>query len=317
MRLQHGALLFCHLMHNEPSFAGMSIAAFYFLITPCDVDMPLTFYADAAYPRFRLHSPSPVPPGDCINISITRQNPPDLSRAVLLFDSQTAWNVYTDGHHYYITFNVPPELPPLWTARVSPRADSVTVFCGDRMIDAASGRLIFNPVSYPLDQVLLMHRLAAGKGGICHAAGWHTNGQGIIFPGVSRRGKTTISRLLDQKTGHAPISDDRVVIRFQEDKPLIYGTPWPGEAGYAENAGAPLAGIFFLSHGRENKIVPISSNDAVERLLPVLSIPWYDKDMVRRMLDFCSDLTDVSPAFDLVFREDEEVVDVIERFLAD
>ncbi len=294
----------------------MSIAAFHFLITSHDVALPVACYADAAYPRFRIHTPCPVPSGDCLNIRITRKKPPDLSGAIQLFESQTAWNVYADGDHYFITFDVPPALPPLWTAMVGPGTDSVTVFCSERMIDAACDRLIFNPVSYPLDQILLMHRLAAGKGGICHAAGWHANGHGIIFPGVSRRGKSTISRLLDQKTGHPPVSDDRIVIRFQKDKPMIYGTPWPGEAGYAENAGAPLAGIFFLSHGRENQIVPIPASIAVERLLPVLSIPWYDKGMVKRMLNFCSDLAEETPAFDLFFRNDEEVVDVIERFLS-
>ena len=304
-------------MKADASVTGISIAGVHFVMASHDVPLPEDLFANSAYPLFQLQTAHPVLSHDRVNIHITRQPAPDLSKSRRLFDSRTAWNVCGDGPCYFITFDVPSALPPLWTAMIGPESDSVTVFCSDRMINAATGRLIFNPVSYPLDQILLMHFLAAAKGGICHAAGWHSNSRGIAFPGVSGRGKSTISRLLDLKAGNPPVSDDRVVIRLNAEKALLYGTPWPGEAGYAKNAAAPLAGIFFLSQGRENRISGLAANAAMERLLPVLSIPWYDKKMVSQMLDFGDALLGRVPAFDLIFRDDEEVVDVIERFLAD
>ena len=84
----------------------------------------------------------------------------------------------------------------------------------------------------------------------------------------------------------------------------------------AENTSAPFSGIFFLKHGSENRIKEITQQEALERLLPVASIPWYDKDLVPKMLDFCGDLVSHVPVYALHLKPNHEVVDVLKGFAA-
>jgi hypothetical protein len=53
----------------------------------------------------------------------------------------------------------------------------------------------------------------------------------------------------------------------------------------------------------------------LERLLPVVSIPWYDKEKMMSILSFCEDLISNIPSYELYFKPDAEVVNVIERYI--
>jgi hypothetical protein len=54
----------------------------------------------------------------------------------------------------------------------------------------------------------------------------------------------------------------------------------------------------------------------LEQLLPVTSIPWYDREVLPDVLDFCGDLVSSVPAYELYFRPDPGVVDFLESFAA-
>ena len=110
------------------------------------------------------------------------------------------------------------------------------------------------------------------------------------------------------------LSDDRIVVRKLGDGYRGYGTPWPGEAGIAANRGVSLSSVFFICHGSENRIIEVSRKDALERLFPVISIPWYDRKVVEEILDFCDGLVSHIPAFELYFKPDTEVANILENF---
>jgi hypothetical protein len=113
------------------------------------------------------------------------------------------------------------------------------------------------------------------------------------------------------------LSDDRIIIRKIGREFLMYGTPWPGDAGYAVNASVPLKGIFFLSKGEENSIRALTPADAIARLMPVASIPWYDREKVELMMTFCDDLLSAIPMYELTFVPDQAVVSYLETFIND
>jgi hypothetical protein len=50
--------------------------------------------------------------------------------------------------------------------------------------------------------------------------------------------------------------------------------------------------------------------------MPVVSIPWYDKEVVPHMLDFCDELVSSIPAYVLHFKPGPEIVDVFEKFVS-
>ena len=181
-------------------------------------------------------------------------------------------------------------------------------------IKTPGGAELLNPVLYPLDQLLLIHILAQNDGALVHAAGMHFHDRGYIFPGRSGAGKSTISSQFAKRKHIGLLSDDRVAIRKINNKFMAYGTPWAGDAGIAENKGTILSGIFFLHQGSENVIKEISPGEAFERLMPVTSVPWYEEGMMTKVLSFCEDMVSCIPSFDMFFRPDSEIVDLLEEY---
>ncbi len=229
----------------------------------------------------------------------------------------SSWAMSRKGDRYYLSINPFLHDGPECVAVFDPGVEALTIYCGDSGIVKTEGRtMLRNPFSYPLDQLLLMYALAEREGAFMHACAVELNNKGFIFPGRSGAGKSTISRIFALK-GHGVLSDDRVAVRRIDGQYKVFGTPWPGDAGIAENRGLPVHGIFFISHGKENRIDRIEVKESFEKLMPVTSIPWYDRTVMPRVLSFCEDLATNVPAYELHFMPDTEVVNVLEGFLHD
>ncbi len=233
-----------------------------------------------------------------------------------LFESGGNWSLFLDGEDYLIEFKLPGTDEAAWIAQFKRSCKDVWVFCGSRLLIEKDGKKsVINPFHYPLDQILLMYIFAHREGLLIHATGVEINRKAYIFPGRAGAGKSTISNLLNQRADWKVLSDDRIIVRKNGGVYTVYGTPWPSDARIAHNTIAPLGGIFFIFHGKINRIKEIEKRAAVERLLPVASIPWYDKDIIPGMLDFCEILVSSVPTYELHFRPDAEVADVLEEFL--
>jgi hypothetical protein len=251
------------------------------------------------------------PPAVDIHIRLELGDIPSTEGLVSFFSGQS-WSMFQDGDVYYLKSQPPVLREPLWLARFDRDLRQVTVYCSESLIRERDGRTaVSNPVRYPLDMLLLMYILAQNKGMLVHAAAARINGRGFLFPGRSAAGKSTLSRLLVGRRGVELLSDDRIAVRKMDGEFRAFGTPWPGDAGIALNASVPLSGIFFMYHGVNNRITEINKQEALERLLPVTSIPWYDRDIVPGMLSFCEDLVSHVPAFELHFTPSSEVVDLL------
>ena len=87
-----------------------------------------------------------------------------------------------------------------------------------------------------------------------------------------------------------------------------FGTPWAGTAGIARDGSAPLAGIFFLKHGKYNRIEKLAASVAADRLLPLASIPWYDPDTLAPIVAFAKRLAAKVPVYELSFIPDSSAV---------
>jgi len=242
---------------------------------------------------------------------------PPTEKLKKLFNSEQSWSMFQDGHNHSLTLNSPAFEQPHWFADINSDFTKVTVCLNEKFVSQKNDKTVLsNPIKYPLLQILLMYILAQRQGAIIHAAGIVINGKGYIFPGKSGAGKSTMTRQFAGRRGIGLLSDDRVVVRKEEGAFRAYGTPWPGEEGIAENMNVPLSGLFFIAHGSENRIKEISAQEALERLLPVTSIPWYDRDVVPKMLDFCGDLVSHIPTYEFQFKPGIEVVDVLEEYVS-
>jgi hypothetical protein len=215
------------------------------------------------------------------------------------------------GDEYYLVLNPTLAGGPECIARFNHGLEKVTIYCGDMTIAEVEGKkMVRNPMIYPLDQLLMMYALARREGALFHASCASVSGKGCLFPGRSGAGKTTISRLLSSG-GHEALSDDRVIVRKIDSDFRSFGTPWPGDAQIAVNKDLSLSGIFFLVQDETNRMAAIGPQEALERLMPVTSIPWYDAETLTMIITFCSELVSAVPSYVLHFTPDQRAVDLI------
>ncbi len=240
---------------------------------------------------------------------------PDLSRLQKLFDTRESWSMYGDARGYWISFHPALHPHPFWIARFDRQASRVIVYCGSPLRTAGKKKIdLSNPICYPLDQLLFMYHLAYRDGVLVHASGIDLAGRGLIFPGCSGAGKSTLARLFTTCRIGKLLSDERVVVRELDGSLQAFGTPWAGTEDIASNDCAPLAGMFFLKHGERNHLRALTAENALERLLPILSIPWYDQEVMARIVLFAKHLVTKVPAYEMSFKPDRSAVDFFWQF---
>jgi hypothetical protein len=252
-----------------------------------------------------------------VEIDLEMEKLPDTSGMQKIFDSEQSWSMYYNGENYFLTMQPPIFQHPLWVARFNTDFMKATMFYSECFLSRPDESVsVLDPVSYPMDQVLLMYILSKNSGALVHAAGINMNGKGCVFPGKSGAGKSTLSLQFLDRAGVQLLSDDRIILRKTDNIFKAFGTPWPGDARIAENKSAPLSGIFFIYHGDKNIIKELGPKEAIAKLMPVTSIPWYDEKVMTDILSFCEDLVMNVPAYELHFKPDSEVVDFLEKFVS-
>lgn len=269
---------------------------------------------DATYREFRRADGADGVIGP--NIRLVAGALPDTRGMERVFSTGETWDLMRAGEDVWIVMRSP-AMPgeALWVAHLDREVNHITVHLGDRFVrGAGESRVLFSPVSYPLDQILLVMHLASRSGLLLHAAGMVYNGRAYVFPGRCSAGKSTVTRLFTEQGAHF-LSDDRIVIRKTGTGYRAYGTPWPGDAGVARNEGAPLAGIYFLTQALVDRISPLGMTDAVARLLPVTSIPWQDRDLADQAMATCDALLRFVPTFDCCFRVGPGIVTCLHDFV--
>ncbi len=164
----------------------------------------------------------------------------------------------------------------------------------------------------------LVLRLLHSDGFVLHGSAQSVDGRGVICTGPSGRGKSTISRLFD-RCGVPVLTDERPILRrFAQpggSRFQVYGSPWPSSGGFALNASAPLRKIYFLEHGPEQVVEPVTRREAVLRLLDVAMVPWLDTALFDPVIRTLEALIDSVPHAVLRFRPDVSVVDAVRRDL--
>ena len=270
---------------------------------------------DAVYDGF-----GQAPPGStdlqALDVALSSGPVAPATDVAPVFDAG-AWALYRSDNDR--VFVLPPRGDPLWCAALEPGLSAARVSVGEAFLTPAAGgrQLCRNPVSYPLDQLLLMYRLASCQGLILHAAGVVVAGQGVVLAGASGAGKSTVARrLLEAGVGDALLSDDRVVIRLVDGKWSVFGTPWSGDAHVACNLTAPLRAVLFLQQGRGADVRPVAPAAALHMLLAVASVNWYDEAPMSMQLRTCETLVSHVPCASLEFGLDaggDQVLECLAR----
>ena len=233
----------------------------------------------------------------------------------LLFDGGTAWQLRrADGDFLFSFRSSSGDALPYKAARFNAGfTDGDIDVCRSRFAALPSKQPV-DPLEYPLDELLMIHLLAQGRGVEIHACGLlDATGRAFVFAGQSGAGKSTIGRLLSSLPGITMLSDERLVLRTDGDTVRVYGTPWHGDALLVSPRSGALAGVYFLGHAAVSRAVPVRASLAAAQLLARAFLPFHSRDAVQQTMAAVERTTAFAPCCDLWFAPDATVADVLTR----
>jgi hypothetical protein len=166
---------------------------------------------------------------------------------------------------------------------------------------------------YSIDAVLrIVHTLVLARQGgfLMHSASAIRNGKAFLFAGVSEAGKTTISRLAPPDA--TLLTDEISYVRKQDSGYVAFGTPFTGElAKLGENVSAPIAALYLLAKGQENRIDPIPPGEATRSFLANVLFFAEDEELVQSVFRSAFDFVSRVPVSRLTFVPDARVWELI------
>ncbi|MBE5808931.1 MAG: hypothetical protein E7317_11405 [Clostridiales bacterium] len=135
---------------------------------------------------------------------------------------------------------------------------------------------------------------------LMHGSALCMDGLGYIFAAKSGTGKSTHARLWRREFGNRVfmINDDKPMLRIEEGRVTVYGTPWDGKHRLSRNASAPLKAIAQLCRGDENRIEPLSKAGAFQMLMKHAYISR-DPAVMARIMALEKRLVDSVPFYHL------------------
>jgi hypothetical protein len=237
-----------------------------------------------------------------------------------IFDSGSIWKLYWRDSHFCFDFSAPLFGPhPYKRMLIDDQFRRAQLFLNRESFTSFAGEIA--PLDYPLDELLIMHRLTQERGIELHACGIvMPDGTGNLFVGHSGAGKSTTTRLWTARHDVLVLSDDRIIVRANSSDSetcramRMYGTPWHGDAMYASPESAPLARIFMLEHGHGNTLKQLSSSEAVAELFARSFVPFHRHEYVESALAFLEEVAAAVPCYRYAFEPNDAAVETIINF---
>ena len=102
-----------------------------------------------------------------------------------------------------------------------------------------------------------------------HGSAICVDGEGYLFTALSGTGKSTHTRLWREHFGDRAvmINDDKPLLRVEEDRVYVCGSPWNGKHNLGTNTMVPLKGLCVLNRAADNSIRPMDAKEAIPHLL--------------------------------------------------
>jgi hypothetical protein len=160
---------------------------------------------------------------------------------------------------------------------------------------------------------------ALGERGACfvHAAALVKGTAGILLPGESGAGKSSVAR--DCK-GCDVFSDDSPVFRRQGRRYRIYPTPYHQMrtadgpiAALLDRPAADAAGVYFLVKDDATFLSPLSKVEALSSMLNhhILFFKYVSQEARLRLFHFICDALHALPVYALHFQKGQDVGSII------
>lgn len=294
---------------NQPAFAGVSRLFYQIggISFGLEAEGKLTLNLERELSAFVAEAHSSE-----VNLQVSWTDSLRVPCSTLLFHSGGLWSLFAEPSGYRFSFLSPLlGMTPYKEAWFDPEFCTGRVLLSRRYFD--TDRPVY-PLEYPLDELLMIHRLSRGAGVEVHAVGISdARGRGHLFLGHSGAGKSTTARLWLDRPGVRILSDDRIILREREGRIWMYGTPWHGDAGIASPDCATLSGMYLLEHGSGNERLPLPQGRAAAELFTRSFVPHHSEEGIRFTLNFLDRVARQVPCSTFRFVPDETAVEAICR----
>lgn len=232
----------------------------------------------------------------------------------LIFNSGTVWSLYRLGKRRAFVMGSPVRKFQAYRLGIfdSDFKEGNIYIKGPIPLDNSfNSQILYNPLEYPLSELLMINLLSLSQGLMFHACGVVDNGHGYLFVGNSGDGKSTIAKLWQ---GQASIlNDDRIIVRKNNGRFYMYGTPWHGRFNLVLSKKAILKKIFFIKHGKENIATRKIGRETSTMLLARSFPPYWNHRGMMCSLKFIEELSKAIPCYELMFIPDRNILRFIKK----
>ena len=258
-----------------------------------------SFQLEESYLPFRVHSVSPMADWN------VRKEPIPRTPIMLKSNPEISWvrDIIQSDDKLIFRLWWQPDTPFLWKAAMM----EPSLNRGDIWLNRREGETISHPL-FVIDLLLFPYLLIPEDGIIIHAAAVKIGEEAYLFPAPSGGGKSTLSELMKTNPGWRVLGEDKVIVRKVEDSYRVFGTPWNPRPEYCGADHAPLKGIYFLHHDRENQLLELGKADIARRLLQAASLPFQKREELEKALAIIEDIAQTTPAYQFGFRPDRSAV---------
>ena len=144
-----------------------------------------------------------------------------------------------------------------------------------------------------------------------HSSAVAVDGRAYLFAAKSGTGKSTHTRLWRALLGDRArmVNDDKPLIRVDEGRAVVFGTPWNGKERLGENIAAPVEAICLLRRGARNRIRTLSPDEAYARLMQQIYRPM-NAGAMQKTLDLLDGLCAAVRLYELECNMDIEAARV-------
>jgi len=258
---------------NGESFGKSRVPTFSFAIGGVSVGVS---GCDDALPLFPSLLPFQIGEVTC-DVKIEVKWAPNLRPACArpLFDSGTTWRLFESKDGFLFDFGLPLfQGLPYRRLRIDGRFERAELTINQTIYGQLSSNI--SPLEYPLDELLIMHRLTQERAIELHSCGIVTaDGKGNLFVGHSGAGKSTTTRLWTSLEDVEVLSDDRIIVRAEE-RSLEHSVKTPLDATVCASEQQVLR----LRENCASRISHSAQDDRVnKKTMRMYGTPWHGEAM--------------------------------------
>ncbi|WP_036886288.1 hypothetical protein [Segatella albensis] len=152
---------------------------------------------------------------------------------------------------------------------------------------------------------------------LIHASLVRNQGYGYAFIAKSGTGKSTHTGLwMKYIEGCDLMNDDNPIIRFIDEKPWIYGSPWSGKTPCYRNVKAPLGAITRIDRAKNNSIELLGPIEAFASILPSCSHMKWDHNIHNKICDTITRVIETTNIYTLHCLPNEEAARICHKTIS-